>query len=197
MLDLLGTVFGAATGGGVLGIVGGLIRQWLESAQAKAKLNQDLAILKAQHLHEETMRDKDAAILKLEAEGKVKIAQTEGDSTVEASRYAAMGASFAADKATFATGEKARESRWFVLVDVMRGGIRPVLTVVLDLSVILIWAVLMWLLWGELAKLFAARDPLVLQTMVALIVEIVRSVVFLATTATGYWFVAKTQPEKR
>lgn len=197
MGELIAGAFASAASGGLLGVFGGLLRQGLDWVKRRSELAQELAILQERNRHEAEMRDKDREMLRLEGEGKVKLATVEGDALIEKARMEAIGASFAADRATFATGEAAANSKWFIAVDVVRGMIRPTITLLFDLALFVIWGVLVYLMWDELAKLLAARDPAITRPLLEHFWEITKAIIFLATTATGYWFVARPGSEAR
>jgi len=192
MLEILGGIFSAATGGGALGLVGGLLRQGLDYFNKRADIAREVEVLKERNAHELQMRDRDLALMQAEAAANLKVMQEQGDAIADVAQINAIAASFAADKASYATGEAAKDSPWFIAVDVVRGLIRPGITILFDLAMLAIWGALMVLLWGDLSKLFAARDPAVTVPMMSLLMEITKSIIFLATTATGYWFVART-----
>lgn len=193
MLEILGGIFSAATGGGALGLVGGLLRQGLDYFNKRAEIAREVEVLKERNAHELAMRDKDLALMTAEAAAQLRVVQEQGENAAEVAQINAIATSFAADRASFATGEIASNSPWFVAVDVVRGLIRPTITLLFDLAMLAIWGVLMWLLWGQLGKLFAIADPNVVKPMMDLLLEITKSIIFLATTATGYWFVARPQ----
>lgn len=194
--QILGVAASAASGG-LLGFVGGLARQGLDWLKRRSELAQELAILKERNSHEAAMRDKDAAILRLEGENAVRVAEARGNAEVDTARMNAIAESFASDRATFATGESAKDSPWFIAVDVVRGIIRPGITLLFDLALLVLWAVLMWLLWDYLKPLFAAKDASVVKTAMDLLLEITRAIVFLAITCTSYWFVARPHQETK
>lgn len=192
MLEILGGIFSAATGGGALGLAGGLLRQGLDYFNKRADIAREVGVLTVRNAHELAMRDKDVALMQAEAAAQLRVVQEQGANAADVAQINAITASFAADRAAFATGEAAKDSPWFIAVDVVRGLIRPVITLLFDLAMLVIWIVLMWLLWDDLSRLFAARDPAITAPMMALLMEITKSIIFLATTATGYWFVART-----
>lgn len=180
-----------AAGGGLFGMIGGLVRQFLDYRDKKDAQAHDLDVLKATQAHELALRDKDKELLVAESESQFKLAEVQIDGAVETARLGAVAASYAGDKANFATGESAKNSPWFIAVDFLRGVIRPGITLLFDLALLAIWICLIVLLWPELARLFAAKDPSIVQPLWSLLNEITKSIIFLATTATGYWFVAR------
>lgn len=192
MLEILGGIFSAATGGGALGLVGGLLRQGLDYFNKRAEIAREVEVLKENNAHELAMRDKDRELMLAEADARLKVAAEQGESAAEVAQINAIAASFATDRASYATGEAASNSPWFIAVDVVRGMIRPTITLLFDFAMLAIWCALMYLLWGQLGKLFAIADPSVVKPMMDLLLEITRAIIFLATTATGYWFVART-----
>lgn len=196
MLELLSGVFAAASGGGAMGLVGGLLRQALDLLHKRTDQANELALLREKNQTELALRDKDLALMTAETKGQLAVVEATAEGNVQVAQLNAIGASFGADKATFATGTLAAESKWFVMVDVVRGLIRPAITLLFDLAMLAIWIVLIALLWDSLAALFAARDPGITKTMFDLLIEVTKSIIFLATTATGYWFVARGSSSK-
>lgn len=194
--DILGVAASAASGG-VLGLFGGLARQGLDWLKRRSELSQELSILKERNANEQILRDKDREILKLEGENAVRLQNIKSDGDVDVARMGAIAQSFASDRAQYATGEKAANSGWFIAVDVVRGMIRPGITVLFDLALLVIWVALMWLLWDYLKPLFLAKDPTVVTPMMNMLVEITKAIVFLAITCTTYWFVARPHQETK
>lgn len=191
MLETLWGVFAAATGGGFMGLLGGLLRQGLDLLNKRAEIQRELEVIKANSAHELAMRDKDIDLMKAEAEANFRLAEEQGNTALGVAQVNAIAASMASDKATFATGERAKDSPWFIAVDVVRGLIRPGITILFDLAMLAIWIVLIALLRDTLATLFAAKDPAVTKPLMDLLLEVTKSIIFLATTATGYWFIAR------
>ncbi len=196
LTDLLGVAASAASGG-LLGFVGGLARQGLDWLKRRSELAQELEILKERNRHEAELRDKDREILKLEGENALKVETVKGDAAVEEARMDAIAQSFAADKATFATGAEAANSAWFIFVDTVRGLIRPAITLFFDVALLVLWGLLIWLLWDYLKPLFIARDQGVVKPMMDMLLEITKAIVFLALSCTSYWFVARPHQETK
>lgn len=192
MLELLGGIFSAATGGGALGLLGGLARQALDYFHKREEIANELAVLKERNAHELLMRDKDRELLEAESASQFKMAEIQGETTIEAARLGAVAASFASDRATYATGQIAANSPWFIAVDFLRGIIRPGVTLLFDFALLVIWGLLAWHLAPILMELFASREPAVLKPLLDQFFEITKAIIFLATTTTGYWFVART-----
>lgn len=191
MLEMLAGLAATASGGGLLGVLGGLIRQGVDYFAKKAEADAQLALLQARNAHELAMRDKDMAMMQAEAASRLRVAEEQGASAEEVARLAAVAASFASDKATYATGAEAADSPWFIAVDVVRGLIRPMITALFDVALLAIFGVLVALLWDDLSRLFSARDPSVTAPLMALILEILKAIIFLAVTTTSYWFVTR------
>ncbi len=195
MGELLG-LFATAATGGVFGGIAGLLRLGLDWVKRRSEIAHELSVLQERNAHELKMRDKDLEMLRLEGDVKVKVAAAEGDAMVESSRMQAIASSFASDKATFATGAEAANSPWFVAVDFVRGMIRPAITVLFDLALFVIWGVLLYLLWEHLGALLRAKDATIVALLSAQFVEITKAIIFIALSATSYWFVARQKEGK-
>ena len=107
MLTALAALFSTTGIGAIIGALGGLANRWLD---LKSK-QMDLEDKKAERAHQ-------LSILEKEIAGQAQVASIEGEAKVEASAYEALGASYAADKATY--GIK--------LVDGIRSLMRPAIT---------------------------------------------------------------------
>lgn len=107
--DLAGGLTGAL-GGSVIGGIGAMFTKWWDGRMQLKKMELQIERDKMLNEHE---------LLVMESEQK---------SAVQKMEYAALSDSIESDKATYTTN---KESGWLVMVDVVRGLIRPVLTVTL------------------------------------------------------------------
>ncbi len=132
MLDGLLAAVGTIASGGITGLAGAGITAFTEYKNKQAAF-----------MHQERMAELDQQTLKLELENKTQIAATEADAVKDVAASKAFAKSYQADIAQYATGRKAANSLWFIAVDVVRGLVRPTLTLYVMIVVTLIYWQLM------------------------------------------------------
>lgn len=172
---MLEVLLGAS--GGIFGIVGALAKHGIEIWQAKKKAEADLAVMKEQNRHEALMADKRSAEIELEAKHAVALAEITRAKETDIAAYAALSDSYANDKATYS---EAPQSPWMVAVDVARGMIRPLLTLVFSLGLIVLLAVI----YKNVPESVSA-DPKFLESTFYRLID---AFIFLSTSAVGWWF---------
>lgn len=155
ILELIGSV----VTGGATGVIGAAISNGVEYVKRKQANAHELALLAEEREN-----------LKLEISGRESVARIQGESAVMVADASTLSASLTADRATYSDGG----SRWLVMVDVVRGLTRPLLTLALVFFV--------GILWGT------STDP-TLDTRIA------ATVLYLATAAVLWWF--GTRPPKQ
>lgn len=183
------SLFGGAASGGLLGAIGGFVGKFVEHKQNVAAAALEIERYKIQVAHEVAMADKANETLKIEIEAGLKQAGIEATSAYDVASFNALKAGYENDKATYATGIKAANSKWFVVIDVCRGLTRPLLTWGLTLAVLAITGYLLWILKAQLPTL-AEKEG------ITLLVFVVHSIMFLASTAVTYWFASRTSSQK-
>lgn len=128
----------------------------------------------AQRAHDLAMRDKDREHLAMELANRSEIAKVDADTAIGLREFDAVGAAIAADRATYGDSLTGR------IVDLVRGLIRPVVTIVA-----------MGLLGFMTSR--ALRVPL----QPADAVDVLRQVLFISGNAVGYWFGTRSSFGKR
>lgn len=166
--------------GGIFGILGALAKHGLEIWQAKSKASADLLLLQEHNRHELQMADKRAEEIRLEAEHAVKLGEIARQKETDVAAYSALESSYEQDRATYTSGSR---SRLLVYVDVVRGLVRPVLTALFSLA--LIYATF-WLL--RTVPVNMAGEAAYLE---GTLYRMVDALLFLATSAVGWWFAAR------
>lgn len=111
--------------GGATGLLGVGISSAVEYYKQKQKNQHELQLLEA----ERTM-------MELEIQGRERVAVIESERAQSVEETKLVAASIATDRATYSDGH----SRWLVLVDVVRGLTRPLLTAGLIILVSVMWA---------------------------------------------------------
>ena len=138
--------------------------------------------------HEEKMAEINIQILDKELEASKEITRMESEAKIEVGDAGALTASYSADRATYAGG-KARESKWFVLVDVLRGLVRPLLTLYL--------AAVVTLLYIDFYTLMQGAEALPVKDIVQMSQTIVNTVLYVATTVLLWWFGTRNKIHKK
>lgn len=163
MLDLIMGVLS----GGVTGLIGTVISGGMKFFENKQKHGHELAIMdmeiKQMHVEAEIAKD----VAELEMEGKDRQAA-----------WSALEASYKESTSRMSTGDSA----WLIVVDVVRGLMRPVMTLGL--------LVLMGVIYFTVASGLTAPDGMEMQ------VKIIFTVTYLATTSVLWWFGTRMMDKK-
>lgn len=179
MLELFGTLFSSIFAGGATGLLGVLVQRYFDHKNREL----DKQLEAQRQTHELSMRDKDAAIMAQEWAGRTKVADIEAAATVNAADAAAFGESFKLEPKQYSSNvvKPTKGQSWvLILVDAMRGIVRPGLTVYLCAITTLIYSDAQMLL-GKVQGM-TATEALDLTKMV------VGTVLYLTTTCVLWWF---------
>lgn len=163
MFDLLAGVLS----GGVTGLIGTVLSGGMKFFENKQKHGHELAVMEME------MRQMDK-----EAELAVKVAETEMEGKDRTAAWAALEASYKESTARMSTGD----SQWLVMVDVVRGLMRPVIT----LGTLTLMAVI----YFTVAQGMVGPDEMPVQ------VTIIQTVLYIATTAVLWWFGTRNLSKK-
>ena len=174
MFESVVSGLGSIIGGGITGLVGAGLTAWTEYKKQESLFT-----------HEEKMAELDQAMTKLEIQGRLRIAETESNALQEVAASKALQVSYDADRAQYATGRTAGNSKWFVWVDVIRGLVRPTLTLYMMLVVTLIYWHIMALVGG-----IEGLDSTQAYGMLGGIID---SLLYITTTIVLWWFGSRTK----
>lgn len=175
MIALLTTLFTSIISGGATGILGVAVQRYFDLKNKSA----DVAAKKLQFAHELDMRKADADIMAQEWAGRTKVAELEGEAQADVADAQAFAASF--KEPTRYTDAKAitPAQTWaFVVLDFMRGAVRPFLTIYLCGITTLIY-------FQAHALLKEGPAPGEALELVRLVVG---TVLYLTTTCVLWWF---------
>lgn len=175
MEELLGLA-GAAASGGILNMVGGafgLLGGWLAKKEARKMkelefqheqimMDKDIAMQAAEHNHALAVADKQLDIAVQETAGKVEL----GELDVYAETVRQQGKM---------TGH--------IFFDGLKSSIRPLLTIIL--------LVQLFILQYQISQLIGGLKNLDPSVLMMLYLRIIEAIIFLATTATGWWFASR------
>ena len=155
MLDLLMGVLS----GGVTGLIGTVISGGMKFFENKQKHGHELAIM-----------DMEMKQMHVEAEIAKDVAELEMESKDSMAAWAALQASYKESTSRMSTGD----SKWLVMVDVVRGLMRPVITLGLLIGIGVIY--------------FTVGADTTLPDGTPMTVNIIQTVLFVGTTAVLWWF---------
>lgn len=179
----LGTgAIGSIVSGGVTGLLGVGLQRFFDWLHVKAEISRD----KLRYDHELAMRDKDAAIMREEWSGRLRVADREGQTKENVSANEAFAASLLKEPERYSsTTVLTKNQNWLlVFLDTLRGSIRPLLTLYLCVLVSYIWWDVKQLIGGE------DLDPDQALLIWRLAVE---TILYVWTTVTLWWFGTRNQ----
>lgn len=188
MLDTLVGALGSAASGGMLGFLGSIAKGWLESREREAERRHQLAM--RQMDLQEMEKEAELQLRQTEAElaGKARIATIEADAARDVADAELQAASYRNDAASYSTGVLATLSgAWgaiarllLVLVDVVRGFMRPAITVyLLGLASLMTW---------QLHRLVQSVGTATPEQAWPLYQAAVEMVIFLTVACVAWWF---------
>jgi len=171
MLDFIGNAFGAIASGGLTGLIG-----------AGLSLFGELKKQKLANEHEARMAEIEQQGMKLEAELNMRVVETEAEAAVNIEESKAFAASYGNDRRTYATGRLgAFGQALMVIVDFIRGLVRP--------SVTIYMAVIVTLMYSQILELVGGLDgALDKATAVELLNQIILVILYVAATVILWWF---------
>jgi hypothetical protein len=177
MLEVLGTVFGSVLSGGATGLLGVVAQRWADHKNKQL----DLARERQQQEFELAKRKADAEIMAQEWAARTRVAEVEAAGRSDVADSEALAASYALEPKRYSEGVKpGRVGGFFlILLDVVRGLVRPGLTVYL--------CVLTTMVYYQARELIGKED---LTSGEALHLEkmIVGTILYLTTTCVLWWF---------
>lgn len=175
MLELLGTAASAIIGGGATGILGAAVQRYADYKGRQL----DLQAQASRQAHEVSMREADAKIMAQEWAARTQVATIEGETREAEADVRAIEASYQLEPKQYSGSVKpTRGQGWLlVLLDVLRGVVRPGLTIYL--------CVLTTQIYNELA---GQVGPLTADQRYETTKLIVGTILYLFTTVTLWWF---------
>lgn len=177
LFDLVGTGVSAILSGGATGLLGVLLQRGFDFLKGK----QDLALLKLKNDHELAMRDKDAALMREEWAGRLRVAETEGAAKSDVAQSEAFATSLLREPERYTNASTLTPAQqWFmVALDFARGLVRPGLTVYL--------CALTTVIWYQVRQLLSVED-LATSDVLDVWRTVVSTILYLTTTVVLWWF---------
>lgn len=175
MLELLGTAASAIIGGGATGILGAAVQRFADYKNRQL----DMQAQESRQLHEVAMRKADAKIMAQEWAARTQVATIEGETREAEADARTLAASYQLEPQQYSAAVKpTRGQGWLlVLLDVLRGVVRPGLTIYL--------CVLTTQIYNELAS---KVGPVSQDQQFEMVKLIVGTILYLFTTVTLWWF---------
>ena len=176
MLELIGTALGGILSGGATGLLGVVLQRFADFKNKQL----DLQHQERQYTHELSMRDKDAAIMAQEWAARTRVAEVEAGAQVDVADAEAFAASYRLEPAAYSGNAKPTKAQAWVLVilDAMRGSVRPLLTVYL--------CVITTMMYRDARALLGSAHTA--DQAFELTKLIVWTVLYLTTTCVLWWF---------
>ncbi len=170
MFELFGSAATAILGGGITGILGTSITAIFEFANRKAASK-----------HELKMREMDITEMKEEWAMRTKVVEIEAAAATDVADAQLMSTSYSMQGPVFATGERWRNSMPYMILDLIRGAIRPLITIFLG------WVA--WQIYQDLAVVLAANGRGITVTQAMTLMEtIVNTILYMASSSILWWF---------
>lgn len=178
LLSILGTLFTSIISGGATGILGVAIQRFFDLKNKTLDIRQESIRLD----HELKLKRVDLEIMDKEVAGRVRIAETEAEASKDVAESSAFAASFNEPIRYSSESTITKNQGWvFIILDFIRGVVRPGLTVYL--------CVLSTLVYFQAASLLHEEGVRmdIIQAM-DLIKMVVGTILYLTTTCVLWWF---------
>lgn len=176
MFEILGSVIGSIFSGGATGILGVVAQRFADYKNKQL----DMELEKQRSDAEIARLDKQAAIMAQEWAGRTQVATVEGEAKMDVAASEAFAASFKMEPQKYSGDKLTTNQQWLMVVlDFIRGSVRPALTIYLCVLVTVIY--------------FLARDKLKGEDITAeqaidLWKLLIGTILYVWTTITLWWF---------
>lgn len=185
-MDFLGLIT-SAFGGGLTGLIGGAVQKVFEFKTKKLEIEAN----KEKYAHEVNMKKADAEIMAQEWAARTKVADIEATSRIEVADSAAFAESLKTeDKNYLDYLDKLNTTQdwFFVILEFVRGAIRPFLTVYLCGITTLIYLKATKLMNADIILPGMAYD---------LLTNIINTVLYVTTTCVLWWFGTRNSEKRK
>lgn len=186
-MELLGTIFGSIFSGGATGLIGVAIQRWADYKNRQLEIQ----IERERRETEIAKRKADAEVVQAEYAGRIKVAQEEGATARDVADTQAFAQTMWREPDRYSDARRLTiGQQWFmVLLDVLRGAVRPLLTIYLCALTTYVWLQVKAVLSTQQLQAAAAMEVWQL---------VVQNILYLTTTVVLWWFGTrnKGQPPK-
>lgn len=173
----LAEVLMSVASGGATGLLGAVVSRIGDYKNKQL----DIELQKMKHSNELSLREVDATIMQLELEARKNIAATEAETAMEVSGNTALVAALNSEPKQYANKDKFTKAQntLMVLLDFIRGVIRPGLTLYLCAITTAVW-----MQAGEIIK----SQPIPVGSSVEIYTQITSTVLYLTSCCVLFWF---------
>jgi hypothetical protein len=174
-MDFLTTIFSSIFTGGATGIIGVIAQRWADYKNRQL----DIEMQKTKQDHEIQMRKADAEIMAQEWAARTKVAEVEAGAAMDVAESQAFADSYRIEPAMFSQSVKPSKGQGWVLVvlDFLRGSIRPILTLYLSIISTLVYL--------EARKYYGDLTPADANELMK---NIIGTIMYLWVTIVLWWF---------
>jgi hypothetical protein len=176
-MEILGTIFGSIFSGGATGLLGVIIQRWADYKNKQL----DIQVEREKRETEIAKRKADAEVMREEYAGKLRVAQEEGATARDVAETNAFSQTLFKEPERYSNAARLTVGQqWMmVLLDALRGSVRPLLTIYLCALTTYVWIQVRTIVANESLDADAALQ---VWTMV------VQNILYLTTTVTLWWF---------
>lgn len=184
-MEILTTLLASIMSGGATGLLGVALQRYADYKNAQLQMQLE----KQRGETEIAKRQIDKQITESEYAGKLKVAQSEGDTAKDVAETGAFGSSLLHEPDRYSNaGTLSVGQQWImVLLDAIRGAVRPLLTVYLCALTTYVWLQVAAVLGQQQVQLAAALEVWKL---------VVQQILYLTTTTTLWWFGTRNKQEQ-
>lgn len=177
LLDLLGGGITSILSGGATGLIGVVAQRYFDHKKAQL----DLESQKLKQDHEVAMREADSKIVDREWAGRAQVASTEAEAAKDVAASQAFGQTLLREPERYSNAAALTWGQQWILVllDAVRGSVRPFLTVYL--------CALTTYIWYQVRQLLSIED-LEPGDVLEVWKLVVSTILYLTTTVVLWWF---------
>jgi hypothetical protein len=177
MFEVLGVIFGNIFSGGATGLLGVIAQRFADYKNKQL----DMELEKQRHANAVELRRVDAEIMAQEWAAKTKVAEVEADAAKDVAASNAFAESFKMEPQQYSDSKRLtpRQQWVMVILDALRGSVRPLLTLYLIVLTTAVWI-------QARAKL--GVEDLTGETALEVWKMVVGNILYLTTTVVLWWF---------
>jgi hypothetical protein len=179
-MGILVELFSSALGGGLLGSVASGVSKFMDNRK-------ELKQLEMQLQHDVAMSQHEKDMAKMQLDSQTTLATIDAERSMTEADYEAMEASFEADQARYANVDTTKTSKWFMMVDVIRGIMRPAITGTLTVYLV----ALTFYCFTKYGVEFPSAD------VAAMTFAVIEGLSTTATLALSWWFGSRSHTRTR
>jgi hypothetical protein len=176
MLALLGTIVSSILGGGATGLLGVVFQRFFDYKNRQL----DIQLQQLKNDHDVKMKEADAAIMAQEWAARTRVAEVETAGASDVAESQAFAASYQLEPQRYSSARLSRGQQWvMVILDFMRGIVRPGLTIYLCALTTMVYVQ---------AKQLLGNEDLTSAEALEMMKLIIGTILYLTTTVTLWWF---------